>query len=80
MKVSEAVRARIVELCNEKNLSLYALSKEAGMTQSTLNDIMRRTTVNPGVVTIRKICTGFGIGVREFYDSPLFDELEVELD
>lgn len=31
---------------------------------------------NPGVVSIQKICDGLGISVREFFDDPLFENLE----
>lgn len=31
---------------------------------------------NPGIVTIQKICDGLEISVREFFDDPLFEDLE----
>ena len=31
---------------------------------------------NPGVVSIQKICDGLEISVREFFDDPLFEDLE----
>lgn len=31
---------------------------------------------NPGVVSIQKICDGLGISVRDFFDDPLFENLE----
>ena len=34
---------------------------------------------NPGVVSIKKICDGLEISVREFFDCPLFDDTEQEI-
>ena len=34
---------------------------------------------NPGVVSIKKICDGLEITVRQFFDSPLFDDTEQEI-
>jgi hypothetical protein len=34
------------------------------------------TVKAPGIVSIKKICDGFEITVRDFFDSSLFDETE----
>ena len=34
---------------------------------------------NPGVVSIKKICDGLEISVREFFDCSLFDDTEQEI-
>ena len=34
---------------------------------------------NPGVVSIKKICDGLEITVKQFFDSPLFDDTEQEI-
>jgi hypothetical protein len=35
--------------------------------------------MNPGVVSIKKICDGMDITLRQFFDSDLFDDLEQEI-
>lgn len=79
MNISQAVIRRIQELCREKELSINALSNASGVTQSTVNDIISGKTYNAGIVTIKKLCDGLGISVREFFDSNLFTNLEQEL-
>lgn len=80
MNVSEAVRQRISDLCREKKLTVNRLSTTAGVTQSTVKDIVKGITYNPGIATIKKICDGFDISLREFFDSELFDaSLEQEV-
>jgi len=79
MNISQAVVKRITELCNERNLSINALSNLAGITQSTVNDIVNGTTYNTGISTIKKLCDGLDLSVRDFFDSGLFSELEQEI-
>lgn len=76
MDVSHAVVRRILELCDERELSINALSHAAGMTQSTVNDIVNGATHNTGIMTINKICEGLGISIRCFFDSDIFDLLK----
>lgn len=79
MNIAEAVVKRIDGLCKEQKLSVNALSNASGITQSTVNDIMSGTTYNAGIVTIKKICDGLGITVRDFFDCDLFINLEQEM-
>lgn len=79
MNVSQAVVNRIMELCDERNLTINALSNISGITQSTVNDIINGTTYNTGIATINKLCDGLEISVREFFDSELFSDLEQEI-
>jgi transcriptional regulator with XRE-family HTH domain len=79
MNISQAVIKRIEELCMERNLTINALSNISGVTQSTVNDIVKGTTYNAGIVTIKKLCDGLGISIRDFFNSDLFTNLEQEI-
>lgn len=79
MNISQAIVKRIEELCRERNLTINGLSNASGVTQSTVNDIVSGTTYNAGIVTIKKLCDGLGISVRDFFDSAMFMDLEQEL-
>lgn len=79
MNISQAVVKRIEGLCRERNLTINALSNISGVTQSTVNDIVSGKTYNTGIVTIKKLCDGLGISVREFFDCDLFSNLEQEI-
>ena len=79
MNISQAVIKRIFELCDEHGITVNALSNISGVTQSTVSDIVNGTTYNAGVATIKKLCDGLEITVRQFFDSDLFDELEQEV-
>ena len=79
MTVSEAVVMRLIELCEERHLTINKVSTISGVTQSTISDIVHGTTSSTKIGTIKKLCDGLDISVRQFFDSPLFDDLEQEL-
>ena len=78
MRVCDATRLRIKELCREKNTIEYMLVYHSNMPPSTIKNILYGQSKNPGIVTIRKISEFFGISIREFYNSAVFDDLEPE--
>lgn len=79
MTVGEAVRLRISELCQARNLSFNKLSMMSGVTQSTLNNIVSGRNNSATVATVQKLCDGLGITIEEFFTSPLFRNLEQEI-
>ena len=79
MRVGEAVRFRILELCREHDVTLNKLSTICGITQSTLNNIVSGRNSTTTVSTIQKICDGLEITILDFFNSPLFENLEQEI-
>lgn len=79
MTVGEAVRQRIVQLCQERDISINKLSSISGVTQSTVNNIVSGRNNSATVSTIKKLCDGLGITINEFFLSDLFAELEQEI-
>ena len=79
MNVGEAVKERILELCQQQNLSINKLSSISGATQSTVNNIVSGRNQSATVSTIKKLCDGLGITIEEFFHSELFRNLEQEL-
>ena len=76
MTLISAVSYRIVELCNERDITINKLSTICGITQSTLEGVVNKKFINPKTLTILRICRGLDIKLKDFYDSPLFDELD----
>lgn len=79
MRTKEAVAQRILELCRERNIAVNALANISGVSPPTIYSMLNQKSQNPGVVSIKKLCDGFEITVRQFFDSPLFDETEQEI-
>ena len=79
MNTKEAVAKRIIELCNEKNIAINNLANISGVAPSTVYSMLNNKSLNPGVVSIKKLCDGLEISLREFFDSPIFDDIEQEI-
>lgn len=72
MEDERIISRRIEQLCREKEMSYYMLSYKSAVPITTIMNIIRCYTKNPGVFTILKICDGFDISAREFFDSEEF--------
>lgn len=59
---------RIKELCEKKQMSMYALSKKSGISQSSLSNLMKRGST-PSFFTLDKICDGLGITLAQFFSN-----------
>ena len=79
MTTKEAVAARILELCEKRGIAIDALANISGVSPSTIYSMLNQKSKNPGVVSIKKLCDGLEITVRQFFDSALFDETEQEI-
>lgn len=79
MNVGEAVRQRILELCDKHDISVNKLSNISGVTQSTVNNIVSGRNNSATVSTIKKLCDGLGITIEEFFSSEVFRELDQEI-
>ena len=79
INTKEAVAQRILNLCTERNLSVNALASISGVSPSTIYSMLNEKSKNPGVVSLKKLCDGLEISIREFFDSDLFDDLEQEI-
>ncbi len=79
MDIGEATRKRILELCAEHNITVNRMATLSGITQSTLNNIISGRNNSTTISTIKKICDGLDIHIRDFFSSTLFEALEQEL-
>ena len=76
MILSEAIKCRINELLDEHDLTAYKLSYLAGISNSIISDCRRGKVKEPTISSIVHICEGLEIQLKDFFDSPLFDEVE----
>ena len=79
MTVGEACKKRILDLCNERNITVNKLAIISGVTQSTLNNIVSGRNNSATVSTVKKLCDGLEISIRDFFSSELFLNLEQEI-
>ena len=74
-----AIEKRIVELCEARNITINELANISGVTPSTIYSMLGEKSKNPGICSIKKLCDGLDISIREFFDCNLFDSLEQEI-
>ena len=79
MDTYTTVKNRILQLLGEKNMSIHKLAIESAVAPSSIKNILYGKSQNPGIVTIKMLCDGFGISLVEFFDTDTFRELEQEI-
>lgn len=79
MRSKEALQVRILELCEVNHMTINALARHCGITQSTLNNVISGRNNSTNVSTVQKICDGLNIDLPTFFDSDLFRNVEQEL-
>ena len=76
MNLQEAIKQRILNLCDENHITINKLATLSGMTQSTVNSLITGTTKNPTVLTILRICLGLNMELQEFFNDDVFIGLD----
>lgn len=59
---------KIKELMDERNWSEYKLSKESGLSQSTVRNLFTRNNI-PTFQTLEAICDAFGMTLAQFFSE-----------
>ena len=60
-------------------MSIHKLAMDSAVAPSSIKNILYGKSQNPGIVTIKMLCDGFGITLIEFFDTPEFKNLEQEI-
>ncbi|MBR5571502.1 MAG: helix-turn-helix transcriptional regulator [Oscillospiraceae bacterium] len=79
MSTVNTVRDRILQLCEERNISINHLANISALPPSSVKNILYGKSQNPKLLTIKLICDGLGITLGEFFSTPAFDALEQEI-
>lgn len=80
MEYSELYVKRIRELCEKRGIAINKLAVMSDVSQSTLDNIVRGLTKNPGVKTIHKVANAFNMTLAEFLDFEELNEYSFEDD
>lgn len=76
MKLSKTIAIRISKLLNERNLSQYSLFKNGGVPRSTVCDVINNKKKRVSTDTVYQICSTLGLTLSEFFNDPMFNELD----
>lgn len=80
MKLSTAVAMRISKLLKEKNMSQYRLEKIIAMPHNTMKSLMSERNQSANLKIIMQIIRGLEMTTAEFFDDPLFESDDLEID
>lgn len=78
MKLNQAVSIRLSQLLEERGMTQYQLFTRSGVPKSTINNIIKCSYDSVKLRIIHELCQGFQISITEFFQSPLFDEVNLE--
>ena len=79
MDTVTAVKFRIMQLCDERDISINRLATICALPPSSIKNILYGKSQNPKLLTIKMICDGLDISLGEFFSTPEFDSLEQEI-
>ena len=80
MEVIEIMSKRLNYFLAKKDMSRYRLSKLSGVSETSLDKLALRKSQAGNIKTLMKICRGLGITVSEFFNDPMFESEELNLD
>ena len=76
MRLTEATAQRVKELLDKKGWKQYDLYKNGGIPRSTISNVINMKKKRVSSDTVYQICTTLGIKIKDFYDAPIFDEVD----
>lgn len=79
MKVCSAVVKRLRELADSKNISLYKLQKDSGIPEGTFLSLIYGNRKGVNLTTLLQLIQTLGVSPKEFFDSPLFNEENLDI-
>lgn len=78
MKLNEAISQRLCELLTERKMTQYQLYMKSGVPRSTIGNVVNCSYTSVNIRIIHEMCQGMEISITEFFESPLFDENNLE--
>ena len=78
MELNEAVSRRLTELLSERSMTQYQLFMKSGVPKSTIGNIINCAYPSVKLRIIHELCQGLELSLPDFFDSPLFQESNLE--
>lgn len=80
MKLSTAVAKRIGNILRERNMSQYRLEKNIAMPHNTMKTLMSARNNGVNLKTVMQIIRGLDMTTAQFFDDPLFENPDLEIE
>lgn len=80
MKLSKAVAMRISDILRERNISQYRLERIIAMPHNTMKTLMGARNNSVNLKTIMQIIRGLEMTTAEFFNDPIFEREDLDID
>lgn len=76
MNISEAIQKRVLDLCEEKNITPTQLRKTSKIPYTTFYRITHADAPALCISTVDQLCDGLGISLADFFAHDVFRNIE----
>lgn len=80
MTLSEAVAVRVRNLLKERKMTQYRLEQNSGVSHSTMKTFLNGKYKSCNLTTVVLIIRSFGMTVGEFFNDPIFESKDLEVE
>ena len=80
MKLSVAVACRIRNILRDRNISQYRLEQDIAMPHNTMKTLMQCRNSGVNLKTVMQIIRGLNMTTAEFFNDPIFERDDLEID
>ena len=80
MKLSTAVALRISNILRDKNMSQYKLERKIAMPHNTMKTLMGERNSGVNLKTVMQIIRGLEMTAAEFFNNPVFENPDLEIE
>lgn len=78
LQLNQAVSMRLSELLQKHGMTQYQLFAKSGVPKSTISNIIHCSYDSVKLRIIHELCQGLEISITEFFQSPLFEEMNLD--
>ena len=80
MKISDVVAIRLNKILSERKLTQYRLEKDIAMPHNTMKTLMGERNQSVNLKTVMQIIRGLEMTTAEFFNDPIFESDDLEID
>lgn len=78
MNLSNAVKQRIIDVAEERNITIHKLALMSGVPYSTISSFLNGKCSSITLTTLLHICEGSGMELKDFFNDKLFKHIDHE--
>ncbi|MBE5736063.1 MAG: helix-turn-helix transcriptional regulator [Clostridiales bacterium] len=80
MTLNQAFAQRVRQLLKEKKMTMYRLEQDTGLYHSTISCLMNGRYKTANFRTMALIIRALGVSVSEFFNDPIFEFDDLDID